>query len=278
MRSFVLDVITRRLCTVNYTAQRVNESTEQPIPQSAGEPVVKRPILDLALYVLVFAAFVGVSVLIATLKIQSPLLRLTSALVCNIVIIGGGALLVNALRGTFSLRASGLWPVRIDWSWIVIALGLAVVILPLRVAVGLIVAQLFEGGLASVQRRSDLLMGGAEFNALTAAISLIGAGVLAPIAEELLFRGGIFSFFRSRLPLWPAAVLSGALFALGHADSAAVVAASFGIGVANAWLFDKSKTLWTPIFVHIANNSAAVVLLQLVLLLKPYLPTAVPGG
>ena len=250
----------------------------QPLDQNTNLIVTHRPWLDLVLYVLVFVVFFVVSIAVSSLRIQDGHIRLLTALVCNVSVIGGGALLVNAKRKTFDPRSVGLWPIHIDWTWILIALGIAFVLLPLRVILAVIAARLFEGGMASVQRRSDLLLGGTSFNALTALMNLIGVGVLAPIAEELLFRGGVLTFMRSRIALWPAALSSGALFALGHADSAAVVASSFVIGVANAWLFEKSKSLWTPIIVHIVNNTAAVLLLQFVLLQKPFLSAATATG
>lgn len=232
--------------------------------------------LDFALYTCVFAIFVIVSGLLACLNVVNPALRLAMALACNIGILGGGTLLVNLWRNTFGLEKIGIWPIKVDWTWLGTGLGLAVVLMPVRVGVGLLAAYLFEGGIDSVQRRSDLLLGGTSFNLIVATLGLVGAGILAPIAEELLFRGAMYSLFRRRMALWPAAIISAALFAAGHADSVAVVAASFILGVVNAWLLEKSRTLWTPILLHILNNSIAVILLQVILLLRTILPAATP--
>ena len=42
---------------------------------------------------------------------------------------------------------------------------------------------------------------------------------LAPIAEELFFRGFVFSGLRSRMTMLPAALISGLVFGLVHAPT-----------------------------------------------------------
>ena len=41
-----------------------------------------------------------------------------------------------------------------------------------------------------------------------------------------------------------ALLASSTLFALGHIDAIGVVASAFVLGIANGWVFEKSKTLW----------------------------------
>jgi membrane protease YdiL (CAAX protease family) len=42
------------------------------------------------------------------------------------------------------------------------------------------------------------------------------AVLLVPIAEELVFRGGLFRYFRTRIPRWAAIVLTSVLFGALH--------------------------------------------------------------
>jgi membrane protease YdiL (CAAX protease family) len=44
------------------------------------------------------------------------------------------------------------------------------------------------------------------------------AAVLVPVTEELVFRGGLFRYFRTRIPRWLAIVLTSALFGALHAS------------------------------------------------------------
>jgi membrane protease YdiL (CAAX protease family) len=85
----------------------------------------------------------------------------------------------------------------------------------------------------------------------------------AAIGEELFFRGLLFGGLRQRLPLWPAAVISGVLFGLPHlpqGDLAVALQLSV-FGVVLAWAYERSGTLWAPILLHALNNSAAFYLL-----------------
>lgn len=99
------------------------------------------------------------------------------------------------------------------------------------------------------------------------AVSIVAAGILivvvAPLSEELFFRGFMFSGLRRSISLWPAALVSalvwGALH-LGGGNVGVVIQLSI-FGVILAWLYERSGTLWAPIIAHTINNSIAFTLL-----------------
>ena len=95
---------------------------------------------------------------------------------------------------------------------------------------------------------------------VVAAILIIG---IAPLAEELFFRGFMFAGLRRALPLWPAALLSALVWGSLHLGGGNVgVAIQLSIfGVILAWLYERSGTLWAPIFAHTLNNTIAFTLL-----------------
>lgn len=96
--------------------------------------------------------------------------------------------------------------------------------------------------------------------ALSAVILIVG---LAPIAEETFFRGFVFSGLRSRLALWPAALLSGLVFGLPHVTTGVTTVVPLAVfGVALAWLYEKTGSLWPPVIVHAINNGFALALLS----------------
>lgn len=106
----------------------------------------------------------------------------------------------------------------------------------------------------------DLVFGGpAAFVA-----SLCGAVVIAPVTEELTFRGVLFVTLRRRLA-WPlAAVVSGAAFAVLHGYGIAGFASVWWSGVAWAWTYERTRSLWPSIAAHAFGNlwaSAVVVTL-----------------
>lgn len=93
---------------------------------------------------------------------------------------------------------------------------------------------------------------------------LVMAAGVAPLGEEMLFRGLIFAWL-SRWTGWiPAALLTALLFALGHlAGGTLHGVASFGAGLVLAVLYRASGSLWPAILAHGLNNTIAIALLWL---------------
>jgi membrane protease YdiL (CAAX protease family) len=83
--------------------------------------------------------------------------------------------------------------------------------------------------------------------------------VLAPMCEEFLFRGYIFTALRNWRGVWPAAVITGALFGAVHAGSAPAVdlVPLAGLGFGLCLLYRYTGSLYPCIAVHSLNNSIA---------------------
>lgn len=98
-------------------------------------------------------------------------------------------------------------------------------------------------------------------------LSVIVAGLLivvvAPLSEELFFRGFMYAGLRRSMPIWPAALVSGAIFGSLHlAGGNAGVAIQLAVfGVILAYLYERTGSLWAPILAHALNNTIAFVLL-----------------
>ncbi|MBN1935072.1 MAG: CPBP family intramembrane metalloprotease [Anaerolineae bacterium] len=222
--------------------------------------------LDLLIYLFGgFGLFVLVSLGVGLLVQKTTIWVTALALVLNIVFIGGGVWVWGVLRRKTSWREMGFWPVNWQRKWLPVALGVSVAFIPLRALLGVLVQLLLEGNLDSLQGRTDVLTAGGQFSLLGFLITLIGAGILVPIAEELYFRGLLHRWFEPRLPFWPRVLISSLFFGLAHFDSVGVVASSYVMGVVNAVAYEKSKSLWLPILIHMSTNSIAVLLLYLAL-------------
>jgi CAAX protease family protein len=92
--------------------------------------------------------------------------------------------------------------------------------------------------------------------AIFAVLSII---VLAPIAEEIFFRGFFFAGLRKRWSLWPSALLSGAVFGLVHAPTGPTAAIPLaGLGVGLAWLYNKTGSIYPSMLAHFLNNAIAI--------------------
>jgi uncharacterized protein len=92
---------------------------------------------------------------------------------------------------------------------------------------------------------------------------LLAAGVGAPLAEEMLFRGFLFGgLSATRLGPIAAAVISAATWAGLHLNYSAVgIAAIFLIGLYLAWLRWRFDTLIIPIVCHSVYNSLIMLVL-----------------
>jgi membrane protease YdiL (CAAX protease family) len=81
--------------------------------------------------------------------------------------------------------------------------------------------------------------------------------VLAPAAEELLFRGALLGWLRRRLPLGLAAPLSAAAFAGVHLIPS-LLPFLFVFGLAAAWIRERTGSTFNTFVMHMTQNAVAV--------------------
>jgi len=148
------------------------------------------------------------------------------------------------------LRLLGMRPFRPSAIWILI---------------GTLVAYYIAAGLfASLVLKPDQEDIGGELGignpsiviAVTAVLMIV---LLAPVAEELFFRGFLFAGLRTRWSLWPAALASGLIFGLVHAPTGITTVVPLAtLGLALCWLYDRTGSLWPCVIAHMINNGLAV--------------------
>lgn len=85
--------------------------------------------------------------------------------------------------------------------------------------------------------------------------------LVAPISEEILFRGLVYNLLRKRLSVLPAALLQAAAFGLLHPFGFVVSVATGVAGVALALVYEWRKTLLTLVLLHALLNAAAVAMM-----------------
>ncbi len=97
-------------------------------------------------------------------------------------------------------------------------------------------------------------------------LSFLVVAILAPVAEELLFRGVLLpGLARTSLGFWGAATVSTLVWTalhIGNAYSVAGMLLVFMLGMIFCWLFAKTGSLRVPIAAHMLNNTLACVVLQ----------------
>lgn len=83
--------------------------------------------------------------------------------------------------------------------------------------------------------------------------------VVGPMAEELVFRAGIFRYLRTRSPRWVAFAVSAGLFALLHANWASFLPL-FILGLILAFAYERTGRLTVPILAHAFFNLNSLLL------------------
>jgi len=90
------------------------------------------------------------------------------------------------------------------------------------------------------------------------ALSLLLLAVLAPLVEELVFRGLLYGWLVGRWGKTVAWIVSSLAFAAAHTEPAHIVLV-FPLGLLFGWLRQRTDSLLPSLVAHIANNSLALV-------------------
>jgi membrane protease YdiL (CAAX protease family) len=86
------------------------------------------------------------------------------------------------------------------------------------------------------------------------AVTLVEYSIIAPMLEEVIFRGVLFATFRRRFGWGISAVFSALVFSLVHGYGFVGLLTVFWSGVLWAWAYEKTGSLWPGIIAHGINN------------------------
>ena len=86
---------------------------------------------------------------------------------------------------------------------------------------------------------------------------LIGGAIIAPVVEEIFFRGFIFGGLRTRYSFPIAAVISALLFGLLHLQWTAILPITL-LGLIFAFLYERSGSIWPGILMHFLTNACSL--------------------
>ncbi|GLZ46118.1 hypothetical protein Acsp06_23030 [Actinomycetospora sp. NBRC 106375] len=228
----------------------MSESTVDPAPVPA--PQRELGWLELATgavsyVVLQVALFVAVGVVTEGTPPAPVLVAVSGASAFGAV---GLALLLRVRR----LSAVGV--VRTPWRTVALGAGLgAAVWLLSRVLIVVYVA--ITGDTSDPQEALTLFSG-----PVAATLVILIGGLVVPLGEELLFRGLGYGVLR-RVGRVVATLLTAAIFALAHGLNV-VFAAAFVLGVVNAVLYERTRSIWPSAAAHATFNLISFVLVLVV--------------
>lgn len=119
-------------------------------------------------------------------------------------------------------------------------------------------ARALGGGQDTTQR--DVISMIAQAHWFNYVAVFLAAAVIAPIAEEIMFRGFLYRLLRKRLPTWAAVPISAAFFAVLHGIPP-LIPMLFFLGVVFALVVEHTRSLYCSIILHAVQNSVALLAL-----------------
>lgn len=144
--------------------------------------------------------------------------------------------------------------------------GLAVMVGMAPLSIGLLIANgalvlltsAVVGGLENPQ--GEELAPGGVLSSESFVLLFLLVAIIAPVGEELVFRGMLYRYLRSRRSVLPAVILSAALFSLAHVVPVLLLPL-FVLGVALAIVTERSASIYPAIALHALNNGISLALL-----------------
>lgn len=92
-------------------------------------------------------------------------------------------------------------------------------------------------------------------------LGVLSMALLAPLIEELMFRGAIQGYLMRRCSPWTGIVASAVVFGVIHMNPQQVVYATL-LGIVFGWIYYRTRSLLPVIVGHVLNNSVAVVTMK----------------
>ncbi|ANV86245.1 CAAX protease [Picosynechococcus sp. PCC 7117] len=168
-----------------------------------------------------------------------------------------------AIAGLIVLAAS-VWEFRplpqgwfqVKWldNWTVWGFGGYMVALPLVLLVSLLNQQIWQGQGGS---NPILFLALKAQDQVALTIFFLTASVMAPLFEEIMFRGFLLPSLTRYVPVWGSIILSAFLFAIAHMSLSEVLPL-MTLGIILGFVYVKSRNLLAPMLLHSLWNSGTL--------------------
>lgn len=186
------------------------------------------------------------------------LANLVSAAVAAVVIIGVIVVWLSASHPTWrqvlGVPTRGRW-----WSEVGSAVGFGLALYPAMVFVVGLVVSLVLGAISGEPVRAPEQVPD-DLSSAGVIVTVVYAVVVAPLHEEIFFRGVLFRSVRDRHGLRMGLLASGIGFSLIHylegpwQDTLLLMVVMFFNGIALAWFYDRRGTVVAPLVAHMVFN------------------------
>jgi uncharacterized protein len=216
--------------------------------------IIRAILLSIVSFVVLFVLLVIAAVVQQLTGISNDLIILTAS-----VEIGFYGIILLAIYWTTVRRyqspwaALGLRPVPLGWFVLapLLTLGMLTVGVALTSAISALQGQPFVN--PQVQDMSQ----GQHLTPLHLVMFLFGTAIVAPIVEELFFRGMLYPLLRRHFPTWLAIVANAAIFAALHFIPI-LLPMLFVMGLLLAFVRARTESIIPSIIIHALNNTVFV--------------------
>lgn len=124
---------------------------------------------------------------------------------------------------------------------------------------------IWSNNVIAMSRLSEIFTGVNQVNDILYSggivLEIIVVSLLAPIVEELIFRGLVFKRIYAYSSKWPAIIISSLFFGAYHMNVVQGIYA-FIVGFMFSLIYDKYKTIMAPVFAHMLINFTAVIMTE----------------
>ncbi|NTU61755.1 MAG: CPBP family intramembrane metalloprotease [Caldiserica bacterium] len=164
--------------------------------------------------------------------------------------------LIFGLNGNgFTWESVGLKPIVINWKRIG-QIAIIAISLVLFEILAMLVLEHLKVGIPRFSRLSPLETIVSN-NFFLFMIFVFFLAILVPIIEEIYFRGFVYGWLRKYFRPWVGILVSALIFGFLHYKSWFTMVFAFMFGVTAAYLYERDKTLVSPIALHICVNIMA---------------------
>tara|TARA_B100000586_G_scaffold56460_1_gene38547 strand:- start:1386 stop:2237 length:852 start_codon:yes stop_codon:yes gene_type:complete len=97
-------------------------------------------------------------------------------------------------------------------------------------------------------------------NPLEISLLVFSAVILAPLWEELIFRGLLYGYLKSRMSVFAALLVSSLIFSAYHFNLDALMPLLI-VGIATGYIYERTRSLYFAIFFHALFNALSMAVL-----------------
>src|SRR5215211_4388373 len=220
----------------------MNPEIQQSIPEPVSYSVPWKPI-DNWIGVVLLAVIDAGLLLIATLGKQGQLAQSGLLVIVQLTYLLPVVIIFAWRRIHWKSLGFG----RFQWSTVGIGCGLLVVSYMIILVHNLILKSL------GIETQGDEISQLLELLESPVWFFIVGA-ILAPLVEEIFFRGFLFQGLRAKYGWISGMLISSAIFAAAHLDLASLIP-TFILGSLLAYLYHRSNSVWPGVILHMAVNT-----------------------